>query len=168
MPGHVINTLYVWTHQPSQHSYEVGDIISIFSTLLLIWPHWELNLPLSWSPASWSWWPDINFKEITEIAHIFKQSSSCLLCRLLRKFSWTLDKIIRDISNCKRCFNFWPLEISLTSCLLGSETDYSWLQSLTSVFLCFHRYFSSQIPTCLCNVGLTLGAHLYHHLLKWV
>ena len=113
-------------------------------------------------------WLDINFKEITEIAHIFKQSSSCLLCRLLRKFSWTLDKIIRDISNCKRWFNFWPLEISLTSCLLGSETDYSWLQSLTSVFLCFHRYISSQIPNCLCNVGLTLGAHLYHHLLKWV
>lgn len=112
-------------------------------------------------------WLDINFKEITEIAHIFKQSSSCLLYRLLRKFCWTLDKIIRDISNCKRCFNFWHLEI-LTSCLLGSETDYSWLQSLTSVFLCFHRYISSQIPNCLCNVSLTLGAHLYHHLLKWV
>lgn len=88
--------------------------ISNFSTLLLIWPHWELNLPLSWSPRSWSWWPQIMY---------VVQLSCLLLWGPFRKSAETPDAITKDIQTAKD--NSSPSSGYLLNAFpLGSETSF--------------------------------------------
>lgn len=130
--------------------------VSNFSPLLLIWPHWDLKLPLSWSPASWSW---MTWYKLQRNHH----NRSCVYnfhaCYCVGHSESLLEHLMRSPRTLRlqMMLQAQHVDIFSTVCPLDSETSFIVCSNHWSLFFFF---FSWEFPSL--NAWLLAPEILYY------